>query len=122
MIERRKHERFLVERRAITVLWPASSVVGQISDISLGGLAFRYSSSEKCKDNASEIEIILASHDYRSQALPFRTVFDVQIHGYLGSVMGRQIRQRGIAFKELTEEQRADIQCFIDGYCWRIPA
>jgi hypothetical protein len=120
MIERRKHERFLVERRAITVLWPASSIVGQITDISLGGLAFRYSAAEKSKDNASEIEIIVASHNYRSQALPFKTVFDESIDGFFGSVMGRQVRQRGVAFKELTEEQKADVQCFIDDFCWRV--
>lgn len=119
MIERRQHERFLLEKRAITVLWPASSIVGQIIDISMGGIAFRYNSYDHLLDNSSEIEIIVASHDFRSGVLPFKTVSDLSISDFLGSVSGRQVRRRGVAFQDLNESQKAEVQCFINEYCWR---
>ena len=48
----RKYQRFKAQDGAFALLWPYFSKRGQIIDISLGGLAFRYIASEE-ESNAS---------------------------------------------------------------------
>ena len=119
--ERREHGRYLVEKHALTLLWPASSIVGRIIDISVAGLAFQYSATEKPRDTSSEIEIILSQSDFSSGALPFKTVSDSRMSDHFGFTFTRSQRRRSIQFKELAEDQKEKLAHFIEHYCWRIP-
>jgi hypothetical protein len=119
--ERRELGRYAVERHALTMLWPASSIVGRILDISMDGLAFQYTAPKKPQDASSDIEIVLSRADFSSGALPFRTVSDSRMKGYFGFTFARTQRRRSIQFKELAEDQKAKLEYFIENYCWRIP-
>jgi len=120
-VDRRKHERYLAERQTITMLWPASSIVGRVVDISIDGLAFRYLASEKPQDRSSGIEIMLPQDRFSSGILPFRTVSDQKTPSFFGTLVGKQERRRSVEFGELTEDQRAKLASFIENYCWKIP-
>jgi len=119
--ERRRHERYLAERHAITMLWPASSIVGRVVDISMDGLAFRYLASEQPQDGSSDIEIILPQDSFSSGLLPFRTVSDQKTPGFFSTLIGKQARRQSVQFGELNDLQRANLACFIETYCWKIP-
>ena len=119
--EQRAHDRYLVERHALTLLWPASSIVGRVIDISMDGLAFLYSASKMRQDGSSEIEIILAEDNFSSGALPFKTVSDAPIRGFFVAPFAKSQRRRSIQFKALTEDQKEKLAYFIDHYCWKIP-
>ena len=120
-MERRKHERFLAERHAMTMLWPASSIVGRVVDISMDGLAFRYLALEKPQDGSSDIEIILPQDSFSTGMLPFRTVSDHRTPSFFSTLIGKEGRRRSVQFRKLTEDQRDKLACFIEAYCWKIP-
>jgi len=119
--ERRQHERFRVEDGSLAMLWPASSKIGQIVDIGMGGLAFRYTAQSKPKNSfaelESEIELICNRHRFKSDALPIETVSDLEIDGCGGDLYPREQRRRGFKFGPLTDEQKSQVQLFIQRHC-----
>jgi hypothetical protein len=110
----------LVERHASIVLWPASSIVGRIIDISMDGLAFQYSAPEKPKDASYEIEIILSHDNYSSGTLPFKIISDSRKTGHFGFSLAKSQRRQSIQFQELAEDQKEKLAYFIENYCWKI--
>jgi hypothetical protein len=119
--ERRQHDRYQVGRQAITMLWPASSIVGRIVDISMDGLAFRYSAQKNPQDNSSDIEVILPQDSFSTGMLPFTTVTDFKSPGFFSVLIGKQGRRRNVQFRPLSKEQRAKLASFIEKYCWKVP-
>ena len=114
---RREHVRVKVSRPVSVILWPASSVHGQITDISLGGLAFRYYASEKPRDNSSEIEIMSRQVGFSSGPIPFETITDTRTADFFTPLFRKARRKRGVQFKHLTKSQKANIGSFIEDYC-----
>ena len=77
--ERRKHKRFKAKRGAFAVSLPNFDKLGQIKNISEGGLAFQYmGDAEEAKDSV-EVEIFLTFDDFFLRKLPAKTVSDFEI-------------------------------------------
>jgi len=57
--ERRQHQRYQVQKNAFALLRNESTYSGQITEISLGGMAFRYNCRNGNSPGASEIDIML---------------------------------------------------------------
>ena len=75
IVNQRQYARFRVPKDAFAALGPDYIKVGQIINISMGGLAFRYLGSEG-PSNASELEIFLAGRAFFLYKLHFETVWD----------------------------------------------
>jgi hypothetical protein len=136
--ERRKFERYAIGRVAVALIGPASAKlgdvsgmsmgeigcavfkcnpleIGEITDISRGGIAFQYIQKEKQLDDFKTLDILVAEDDFYLQDLRIKVVSDVPVAGDLG--LGPfTTRRMGVQFCDLTPEQEAALSHFISHY------
>ncbi len=129
MISRRSHERFKVRDGAFAVLYPHSSKLAQIIDISMTGFSFRYSDSPFI-DNDRDGQIFLY-HDHRQRIndfstfdiflvdsgiyldqIPCKIVSNIEIEA-LDAASSISMRRCSIQFDGLESEQISDLEYFI---------
>jgi hypothetical protein len=110
--ERRQQKRFRAEEGAFAALVDQESRLGQIKDISLHGLSFRYIDSHEKLRNASELKIILGNRGLYLDNLPFKIIFDFQIESEF-SFSTVHMRQIGLKFGQLSAGQRQRLDQFI---------
>jgi hypothetical protein len=118
--DRRKHKRFQVQDGAFILLSPDSTVLGHVVEISMGGLAFLYVTSEKPSNKSSELEILLAEElvadrSFYFDKVPFKTISDFSIPNKL-SLGSITIRRHGVQFGKLTRDQASALEHFIQNY------
>jgi hypothetical protein len=110
--ERRQQKRFIAEEGAFAALVDQESRLGQIKDISIRGLSFRYIDSHEKLDNADELKIILGNQGLYLDRVPFVKISDFEIESeYSFSTI--KMRQIGLQFGELTAEQKMQLERFI---------
>jgi hypothetical protein len=112
-VEQRVNKRFQVPRDAFAALRPDYIEVGQIINISKGGLEFRYLSSTG-PSNASELDIFLAGRTFYLYKVPFETVWDFVPNEIAFSSMN--MRVCGLQFGDLTPHQMSQLEYFIQDY------
>ena len=113
--ERRKHKRFQVEDIAFAVLRGQVELLGQIIDISRGGLAFHYIVSGRNVKSSSELDILLAYYGLYMEKIQFKTISDFQIPNkspFSPIIM----RRHGVKFGKLTPNQSSMLEDFIREY------
>jgi hypothetical protein len=90
---------------------------GQITEISLGGMAFQYTSKNGNSPEASEIDIITA--DYTEAVLirhlDIKRVSDLAI-SEKNAGGSAQLRKQVVRFGDLTRSQMSRLKYFIRGY------
>jgi c-di-GMP-binding flagellar brake protein YcgR len=111
-IERRKHRRVQVQDIAFAVLRDPDRQLGQIMDISMGGLAYNYIVGSGNADRAFELDILLAYKGLYMEKIQFVTISDFQIANK-SPFTPITMRRRGIKFDELTPKQTSMLQNFI---------
>lgn len=113
--DRRRKKRYRVREGAYAALINHDHRLGQIRDISLIGLSFRYIGAEQAIESDSVLKIILAGSGLMMDDLPYHTVSDYEIEsGYALSSL--RIRQMHLAFGELSSQQRSKLDEFILNY------
>ncbi len=108
--ERRKFTRFRPKDGTVAVNRHA---LGPITNISMGGLSFRYMGEDSARTVSDILGIFLGSDDFLIEKIPTKVVSDKLI-SYGSSFMRASTRQRSIQFTELTDSQRKDLKDFID--------
>ena len=114
-VERRKHKRFQVQDIAFAVLRGQVEQLGQIIDISKGGLAFHYIVSGRNVRSSSGLDILLAYYGLYMEKIQFKTISDFQIPNkspFSPIIM----RRHGVKFEELTPNQASMLEDFIREY------
>lgn len=115
-VERRKNKRYKANEGAYAAISPHSSKLGQIIDISMGGLAFKYIDTHNEGDSAEssvpEESIFLSSMGYYVGDLPFETVSDYEITN-APSFSSMKIRKRHIRFTDLSFKQLFDLDYYL---------
>jgi len=118
MVERRKHKRFKVQDSAFVVVGapfrPHSTKVGQIIDMSMGGLAFGYIADEDRSNASSELGIFLADNSFHLRQIPFETISDLKTNRVPFSSIS--MRRSGVQFGELTHDQISQLEYFIQNH------
>ena len=114
-VERRQHPRFKAADGVFAVLVNHHSKLGQIKDISRMGLAFHYIDSGDESDEASELKIIVGKQGVYLDKLPFKKVADFEINNEY-SFSSLKMRQIGLQFGELTNQQHSRIEHFIHNH------
>ncbi len=111
-VERRKHERFKVLDIASAFVSYRFPILGQIIDVSTGGLAFSYVAGRERTHRKSQLHILSADGNFSSDKLPFEAVWDSEIpRGYsFGDV---SVRHCGVQFGDLDDDQRFELSYFI---------
>ena len=110
--ERRQQKRFIAEEGAFAALVDQESRLGQIKDISMQGLSFRYIDGHEELDNADELRIILGNQGLYLDRVPFVKISDFEIESEF-SFSTIKMRQIGLQFRELTAEQKMQLERFI---------
>lgn len=111
LVDRRKHKRFKVPADAFAIVKDPCFKLGQIADMSLGGISFYYISGKEFSRNI-EVDILLADDDFYIDNLPVSIVSDINVH-LNESLDKRAFKRCGLQFEELTSQQRSKLSCFI---------
>jgi len=112
---KREHMRFSIQDYAYAVLRPHSTRVGQIVDISRGGLSFRYPDTGIQLEESYTLDIFMVGEDFYLDKVPFKTIIerDVDLEFPDHSLT---MKQCGVKFDELTEDQISRLDYLIDKY------
>lgn len=115
-VERRKNKRYKAVEGAYAAISPNSHKLGQIIDISMGGLSFKYidTSNDDTSDNSRlpEETIFLSSMGYYVGDLPFKTVSDYEVTN-APSFSSMKVRKRHVQFTDLSFKQLFDLDYYL---------
>jgi len=115
LIERRKHKRFKVKGGAFAVATPDYNKLGQIKDISQGGLAFQFIEDGEQTKNSLEVEIFSTVDDIYIKKIPVRTVLNFELDNTVSS-NSMPMRQLSMKFGKLNHPQKLLLSFFIQKY------
>jgi len=110
--DRRHSKRYQAKEGVFAVLVAKHDKLGQIRDISMKGLSFRYVNDEFDFKDPGELKIIVAGYGLYLDNVATEIISDFEIEdGFVVSSL--KLRQTGIKFLNLTPEQRYQIGRFI---------
>ncbi|MFA5902835.1 MAG: PilZ domain-containing protein [Desulfobacula sp.] len=114
-VERRKHKRYKAVEGAYAAISPNSHKLGQVIDISMGGLSFKYIDTtidDSDFEQSPEETIFLSSMGYYVGDLPFKTISDYEITN-APSFSSMKIRKRHVQFTDLSFKQLFDLDYYL---------
>ncbi len=110
-VQRRQHIRYRVDGATIGVSREQYTKMGQLLDISIGGLSFRYfDGGLECEEfpQKAQMTILLAPRDFHLDNIPFQTILDFAVQPTF-----LEMRQRCVQFGALTSSQLIHLEYFI---------
>lgn len=111
--ERRRHPRYDLKDVAFAILKAdREEELGQIVNISRGGLAFHYFIGNREFQRADRLDVLLADSGLHVENIRFRVVDDYELVNELpfSSITKREQR---VLFNDLTESQKQELDSFI---------
>lgn len=108
LVESRRRKRLKIKEGVFAITRGPSPQLGEITDASGSGLAFKYQGEEKLWKQSSELEILALNDSFKIKRLPIRGVWD--------SKTANEMRKRGVKFGKLTYRQRSQIKFFMQNY------
>lgn len=89
-----------------------STRIGEVKEMSLGGLSFQYSESTYEVGEPSELDLFSDVADSFLGKVPFETVSDSKVKPN-NSIIVDSLRRCGVKFVDLTSKQAARLKAFI---------
>jgi len=114
-VENRKYKRFKARKGAFAILWPDSKKIGEIIDISSGGLAFYYFADENSLNGSEAVDVFWHDHSFYLSEIPCKTVYEVEIADELPSPPAA-MRRIGVQFEDVTPSQLSQLNHFMQNY------
>jgi hypothetical protein len=113
--ERRKEKRYQVKKGAFAALRPLYEKIGRVTNISQGGLAFRYMDTGSQEKGTRELDIFMISNAFRLDRIAVRIISDLNVpkKPFPGSLSLRHCR---VEFGELNPDQAVQLDYFIRNY------
>jgi len=115
VIERRSQERFQVQQGVYALLKNGSSKLGQIKNISKGGLAFMYINDGEQINEPTKVDIFLSGYGFILKGIPCKKISDNHVNNFV-PFSTFEMRQLGIQFGEVGLHQLAHLDTFIEKY------
>jgi hypothetical protein len=115
VIERRFHERFQVKQGVYALLKNGASKLGQIKNISKGGLSFMYINDGEQIQGPTEVDIFLSGYGFILKGIPCKKISDIHVNNYV-PFSTFEMRQLGIQFSEVSMHQLDHLSAFIEKY------
>lgn len=106
MAERRKWKRFEVNEALLAVIDNPFPQLGEITDISEDGLAFRYSANKSLLKGLSQLDIFLVRSRSGIRDLAVDPKWEVQISG--------KMKRQGVQFLGLSHKQQSQLTSLIE--------
>ena len=119
-VERRKYKRYRADRGSLLMLKPNTCGVGQIIEISTGGLTFEYliehlsGKSPSMQEQETELRIFVPRSSFRLNGIPCQGVWDLGLYEVPGTPLLK--RRCRVKFGKLTPQQVSQIEHFIKNY------
>lgn len=120
-VEHRKHKRFKVKSGAVGVGFNSGSEyihIGQIMNISKGGLAFHYIETNGESTEPFDLDILAALDGIYLKNVPFKNVWISPVAGRAAFILLEK-KQRGVQFGEMTPHQISQLDYFLHNYTIR---
>jgi hypothetical protein len=117
--EQRNNIRFIAQDNVIVALRNSSTKIGEVKDISKGGLSFEHTYQEDLNREPSKKGILLWTNGFWMSTVSCRVVYDIPIPtpAEYESLTIRLITRRcGIQFEALSEDQMAQLDFFLNTY------
>jgi hypothetical protein len=111
--ERRTHKRFEVQHGAIASAH--LTAVGEIINISHGGLEFQYVASRERSKESCRLSISLADSTFNLGMIPFKVAWDVPMPETF-SCGPFSLRYCGVEFGNLADYQKLGLRFFVHNY------
>lgn len=110
--EKRMHFRYPALDGMIVALNPKGEILGQMIDIGLGGLAFRYIDTEVEAPPSTELLIVFNKPRFFLENIPYRTVTNQELpNEFIFSAVS--VRRMGVKFGNLTASQQTQLEDLI---------
>ncbi len=111
--ELRKHKRFDVKDGAYSVLSYQPTVMGQIINLSMDGLAVTYKGKRLKESN--EVDLFISDAGFYIDQIPVKTISDHKlVSKFLFS--SKTVWQRSLQFGDLTDDQKSQLDEFLNLY------
>ena len=104
VVERRRYQRYRMPEKAYVAFGNGAAKLGQIKDVSEGGLAFLYIDIGGRPKRSFSLDIRIEDNAFQLEALPFKTIWDSEIPDELRST---KMRNCGGRFGKLTPYQES---------------
>ena len=115
-VEKRKFTRFKVKYLSFALLRAVLyEELGEIIDISKGGLAFKYLVGENQIKEAVALDIMHSGSDFYIKKLPCKTISDFELINEI-DFSSLKMKRHSIKFGELDNNQISDLDYFIKQY------
>lgn len=114
LVERREHRRFEVPIGVFVAFRPHDTRLGEIVDISTGGLAFRYLATKEPSNGSCKLKIFPTEGDSYLNDVLFETITDFGT--YQIPFTSITMRRSGVQFGELTHNQMSQLKLFIHNH------
>ena len=114
-VERRQHKRFNAREGAFALVKNHISRLGQIIDVSMRGLAFKYIANGRHARGRSELDIFLSGNRMHLKNIPFKTVSDFEMKSESPFNLVR-MRRCCVQFGELTHIHVSQLEDFIQNH------
>lgn len=118
IVERRFFERFQVQQGIYALLKNGSSKLGQIKNISKGGLAFMYINDGEQITEPAEVDIFLSGYGFILKGIPCKKISDIHVDNYV-PFSTFEMRQLGVQFMDVNHHQSTELDIFIEKYATR---
>jgi len=112
IVERREHKRFPVREGVYALIKDNSSKLGQIKNVSRGGLAFSYIVNEEQMHESFKVDIFISGQGFCLKNIPSKKISDFHIDNKF-PFSTFAVRQVGIQFNELNHSQLSRLDNFI---------
>lgn len=109
----------MVRDDVIVALKNGFTKIGKVEDISTGGLSFEHIENKISNDDSFENNIILLVDGLRLPKVPCRVVYDIPVSmsdEYQVSPVLFITRRCGVEFDRLSEDQKMELDRFIETY------
>ena len=119
IVEQRRHIRLLPHENTFAVIGRKFTKVGKVKDIGMGGLAIEYIAGEDCNHEAGRVDIFMTGHVFHLYNVPCKMIYDIEIH--VPHVNNKYVKilttkRCGVKFGELTEDEKAQLELFIESH------
>lgn len=117
-VERRIDKRFRPKKLTYVALRPEFTKLGKVMDISVGGLCFNYMAKSEPEGDASEIvldvDLFISGNGYYLPSLACKKVHEVMADPDQATAGSVHNRRCGVQFLDLTDEQKGQIDRYLE--------
>jgi hypothetical protein len=113
--EKRKHKRLKAKEGTFAVVTSDYNKIGQIRNISKGGLSFQYIGEGEESKGSVEIEIFSAANSFYLRKLAAKVVVDFEVD-HTVPFSSLPLRQLVVQFKEMQPTQTMMLDYFLQQY------